>query len=99
MRAAALVLALVGLNACSSAIVKASFNSNFVPPPSAATVSGAQASVRVTSTGGAAAFASMLFIAALVSARPVPELDPERRISEQDCTRPVDYSLGNIRCR
>jgi len=30
---------------------------------------------------------------------PAPELAPDRRISEQDCTRPVDYSLGNIRCR
>ena len=30
---------------------------------------------------------------------PKAELDPERKISEQDCTRPVDYSLGNIRCK
>jgi hypothetical protein len=30
---------------------------------------------------------------------PRAELDPTRRVSEQDCTRPVDYSLGNIRCR
>jgi hypothetical protein len=30
---------------------------------------------------------------------PAPELAPDRRISEQDCTRPIDYSLGNIRCR
>jgi hypothetical protein len=30
---------------------------------------------------------------------PIPALAPDRRISEQDCTRPVDYSLGNIRCK
>jgi hypothetical protein len=30
---------------------------------------------------------------------PAPGLAPDRRISEQDCTRPVDYSLGNIRCK
>lgn len=30
---------------------------------------------------------------------PKAELDPERRVSEQDCSRPVDYSLGNIRCK
>ena len=30
---------------------------------------------------------------------PAPELAPDRRISEQDCTRPLDYSLGNIRCK
>ena len=29
----------------------------------------------------------------------VPELDPSRRVSEQDCTQPVDYSLGNLRCK
>ena len=121
MRAAALVLALTGLNACSNAIVNASFNSNFVtPPPIPAPVSGGQASVRVVSTGGGAAFASMLFFGALLAvedsrsglasapstylydgfwARPVPELDPNRRVSEQDCTKPLDLSLGNIRCK
>jgi len=31
--------------------------------------------------------------------RYVPEMDPGRRISEQDCTKPIDYSLGNIRCK
>jgi hypothetical protein len=32
-------------------------------------------------------------------ARPSPELDPERRVSEQDCSKPIDYTLGNIRCK
>jgi hypothetical protein len=32
-------------------------------------------------------------------ARPVPELDPDRKVSEQDCTKPLDLSQGNIRCR
>jgi hypothetical protein len=32
-------------------------------------------------------------------ARPVPELDPDRKISEQDCTKPLDLSQGNIRCK
>ena len=26
-------------------------------------------------------------------------MDPTRRVSEQDCTKPIDYSLGNIRCK
>jgi hypothetical protein len=30
---------------------------------------------------------------------PPVELDPSRNISEQDCTRPLDPSLGNIRCK
>ena len=28
-----------------------------------------------------------------------PEMAAERKVSEQDCTKPVDYSLGNIRCK
>jgi len=28
-----------------------------------------------------------------------PEMAPDRKISEQDCTKPLDYSLGNIRCK
>jgi hypothetical protein len=36
-----------------------------------------------------------------VSERPdlAPPMAPDRRVSEQDCTRPLDYSLGNIRCK
>ncbi len=30
---------------------------------------------------------------------PAPELDPTRRVSEQDCSRPLDFSQGNIRCK
>jgi hypothetical protein len=33
------------------------------------------------------------------AARDAPPLAPDRRISEQDCTQPLDYSLGNIRCK
>ena len=32
------------------------------------------------------------------SSRP-PAMAPDRKISEQDCTKPLDYSLGNIRCK
>jgi hypothetical protein len=35
----------------------------------------------------------------LADPRAVPELDPNRRVSEQDCTKSLDYSLGNIRCK
>jgi hypothetical protein len=31
--------------------------------------------------------------------QPVPEMAPERRIAEQDCTRPIDLSAGNLRCK
>ena len=29
---------------------------------------------------------------------PAPELDPQRAVSEQDCTRPIELG-GNLRCR
>jgi len=28
-----------------------------------------------------------------------PEPDPARAINAQDCTKPVDYSAGNLLCR
>jgi hypothetical protein len=31
--------------------------------------------------------------------RRAPEMAPDRKVSEQDCSQPLDYSLGNIRCR
>jgi hypothetical protein len=30
---------------------------------------------------------------------PAPTLARDRRINEQDCTRPIDLSSGNLRCR
>jgi hypothetical protein len=30
---------------------------------------------------------------------PAPALAPGRRIHEQDCTKPVDFTAGNIRCK
>ena len=47
-------------------------------------------------------FAGMFLAAALTYREPPaspPELDAGRRINEQDCTRPVDFSAGNLRCK
>jgi len=33
------------------------------------------------------------------STAPSTAMDTGRRVSEQDCTKPIDYSLGNIRCK
>jgi hypothetical protein len=30
---------------------------------------------------------------------PVPELDPTRRVAEQDCTKPIEDWSANLRCR
>jgi hypothetical protein len=27
------------------------------------------------------------------------KLDPDRKISEQDCTQPIDQAKGNLRCK
>jgi hypothetical protein len=31
--------------------------------------------------------------------RHAPPLDPERKVSEQDCTQPVDLTRGNLKCK
>ena len=30
---------------------------------------------------------------------PAPELDPSRKVNEQDCSRAVDLFAGNLRCK
>ncbi len=31
--------------------------------------------------------------------RQVPPLDPKREVTEQDCTKPVDLTRGNLKCK
>jgi hypothetical protein len=31
--------------------------------------------------------------------QPPPELAPDRVVSEQDCTQPIDETAGNLRCK
>ena len=31
--------------------------------------------------------------------RPAPPLEEKRKVSEQDCTKPIDPSSGNLRCK
>ena len=31
--------------------------------------------------------------------RGAPELAPDRKVSEQDCSKPVNLQAGNLRCR
>jgi hypothetical protein len=33
------------------------------------------------------------------NAPPPAPMAPERKVSEQDCTKPIDYTLGNIKCK
>jgi len=33
------------------------------------------------------------------SAQRPPEMTPDRKVNEVDCSKPIDFSLGNIRCK
>ena len=62
------------------------------------------ASVQTNSSALAAVLIMAVFISAaadgtLVPEPAVPEMDPRRKVVEQDCTKPIDMSLGNLRCK
>jgi hypothetical protein len=72
------------------------------PPP-------VNSQVQVHSSGGLAAFLGIAILAGGVyeisrsglgfSSSSPPEMAPDRKVSEQDCSKPIDYTLGNIRCK
>ena len=100
MRAIAIAAAL--LAGCSNTAWQVSAG---VPPPSSA------AGIHVDSSGGLAAVMGAALIVGTVYeaarygvdyggySRTPPEMDPGRKVSEQDCTKPIDFTLGNIRCK
>jgi len=75
------------------------------PPP-------VNSQVQVHSSGGLAAALGIAILAGGVyevsrsgfsgfgfSSSSPPEMAPDRKVSEQDCSKPIDYTLGNIRCK
>ena len=56
-------------------------------------------------SGLAAVLAASLIAASIIDyesaqpSAPRAEMDPGRKVNEQDCTKPIDYSAGNIRCK
>lgn len=67
------------------------------------TVTGGSVQVQA---GGSSAAAALIAIGILAgaaasgpAAKPAPVLTPERRVNEQDCTRPVADPAANLRCR
>ena len=34
-----------------------------------------------------------------IDPRNVPPLDPDRKVNEQDCTKPIDLTRGNLKCK
>jgi hypothetical protein len=101
----AMLLAAVMLTACSHVQYTAS---------NGAVATSSSAVVLSTSSGAAIAFLLTLGVVDYVNnpqpfpsplsllspaPPPAPELAASRRISEQDCSKPVDLSLGNLRCK
>jgi hypothetical protein len=72
--------------------------------PSTGVSSGGSVNVQGTSTLGAL-FAIMLLSGASYRSdqgappQRAPELDPSRRVAEQDCTRPIQDGSANLKCR
>ena len=88
-----------------------SANSNTHVPvstvPAGTTVTSGALGLQATGSGAAAA-AVVIITGVAISAgagsdgtgiTATPALDPARTVSEQDCTKPVDLSAGNLRCR
>jgi hypothetical protein len=75
----------------------------------AVSVSGGSVHTHIEGAAGLAALLGIVVVASAVesergvygtdSSRRAPEMAAERKVSEQDCTKPIDFSLGNIRCK
>lgn len=95
LAAALLTLALGG---CANSTWQISAGGPGLPPGSPPP--GGSATVTTTSTG--ALFALGLFGVLTSGGTPfyaVPPMDPERRVVEQDCTKPIEEPGANLRCR
>lgn len=112
MRLAALLLIVVLVTGCSHAAIAVSSGAPAVAATTVAT--GATGATLVASGPTAVAFILTLGVIEFVhnpqpfpdpmslvsvSTRPVPEMAGGRLINEQDCSKPVDFSRGNLRCK
>ena len=99
---------LVLLAGCVHSQISANTNTS-VPvravPPGTTVTSGA---VGLQAQGGGAVAAAVIITGIAISAAAsgtasgtpaTPALHPDRLVSEQDCTKPIDLSAGNLRCR
>jgi len=96
MRALALALLLVG--GCKHAAVGVS-NAHPVAPAAGGLQVNAVAPVSAAIIVGTVAAAAAVSEASSPAPAPVPAMAPEREVAEQDCTKPVDLTAGNLRCR
>ena len=76
-----------------------------VGPGTSGAAPGVSASVGIDAGPAAGALIGLGFMAAIISGqgdremRAAPELDPTRRVLEQDCKRPLEDPAANLRCR
>lgn len=99
--AAAVVLALLAAGCGGHSNVQ--FVSSGAPPTG---VSGG-GSVSVQGSSTAAALAAIVILSGvayrseqgMLPVQWVPEMDPARRVAEQDCTKPIADSSANLKCR
>jgi hypothetical protein len=89
-RFAAALLCVVMIGSVAAAGGKSAGKAKSGPLLSAAPASASPSSGR---GGGTAVRAQYL------DPRNVPPLDPGRDVSEQDCTKPVDLTRGNLKCK
>ena len=55
-----------------------------------------------TTSGFATLYNAVMFIGVASTADnvgPLPELDPNRRVGEQDCSKPIEDPSANLKCR
>ncbi len=112
MRLTALLLTALLTGACSHATIAVS--NGAVATASSTVVAGSVGGAMVANGGAAVALVLALGVAEYVnnptpfpdprslistSTQPVPEMASGRLISEVDCSKPVDFSSGNLRCK
>jgi len=90
-RVRALILAAFLAGCSHSAVVIT--NAHPVAPASGVNTSGAVAAAVIIGTVAISASQQA------GNPQPAPGMAPERAVALQDCTKPVDLSAGNLRCR
>ena len=108
MRAIVLALLLVGgckntgvavSNAHPVAPVPGALHINAVAPVSAAIIVGTVAAAAAVSEASNPSPGPNYGMFSDWTSRPVPPMAAEREVGLQDCTKPIDLSAGNLRCR
>jgi hypothetical protein len=112
MRIAALLLVVGLVTGCSHAAIAVSSGA---PSVAATTVATGATGATIAASGGAAValvltlgtleyinnpqpFPNPMSLVS-VTTKPVPEMASGRRVTEVDCSKPVDLSYGNLKCK